>query len=416
VRLLYVVRLFSGLEEGLLDGAWRPSGVPTIYRMIEALDGSDHHVRFVFTCKDHGSRWRHRGNRTFPVDGLRNPVTVLAGGNTLPRFLGRARGYLREVRQAWPIWSLRREFRPDVIYFDRVNVFQAALAARYSEIPVVWRVMGIPPPMHAVLNDADPVSRITRWAYRSPFAKVICSRDGSGGEAWMKRALAPSTPCKMMINGADDQPETKLDPDIAGQLPAGRTLVLFVARLVENKGCMTFMEGFLDALAQEPEGLHAVIAGGGPFAEPMRAAAAERGALDQITFFGQVAHDQIAALHRRCDIYVSLNPMGNLTNANLEAMRCGDCMIIPAAQPDSGVDTDTAELVPESAVMRVASPEDRAGLTDALVRLHGAPGERDRRAARTQELANQLIPSWAERISGEVAMLEQISTMPRQSF
>ena len=416
MRLLYVVRLFSGLEEGLLDGVWRPRGVPTIYRMIEALDRSDHDVRFVFTCKDHGSNWKHRGNRTFPVDGLRNPVTVLAGGNTLPRFLGRARGYLREARQAWPIWAMRREFSPDVIYFDRVNVFQAALASRYSDTPVVWRVMGIPPPMHAVLDSTDPVSRITRWAYRSPFAKVVCSRDGSGGEAWMERALAPSTPREMMINGADAQPETTLDPDIAAQLPAARTLVLFVARLVENKGCMTFMEGFLEALAQEPEGLHAVIAGDGPFAEPMRAAAAERGVADHVTFLGQVRHDQIAALHRRCHIYVSLNPMGNLTNANLEAMRCGACMIIPAAQPDSGVDMDTAALIPESAVMRVASSEDRVGLTDALVHLRRNPDERHMRATRTRELAEQLLPNWQERISGEVAMLGQISTMPRQSL
>ncbi len=416
MRLLYVVRLFSGLEEGLLDGVWRPRGVPTIYRMIEALDRSDHDVRFVFTCKDHGSKWRHRGNLTFPVDGLRNPVTVLAGGNTLPRFLGRARGYLREARQAWPIWSMRREFRPDVIYFDRVNVFQAALASRYSDTPVVWRVMGVPPPMHAVLDSTDPVSRITRWAYRSPFAKVICSRDGSGGEAWMKRALAPSTPREMMINGADAQPETTLEPDIAAKLPAALTLVLFVARLVENKGCMTFMDGFLDALAQEPEGLHAVIAGDGPFAEPMRAAAARRGVADHVTFLGQVRHDQIAALQRRCHIYVSLNPMGNLTNANLEAMRCGACMIIPAAQPDSGTDMDTAALVPESAVMRVASSEDRTGLTDALVHLRRTPDERHVRATRTRELAEQLLPNWQERISGEVAMLEQISTMPRQSL
>ena len=41
MRLLYVVRLFSGLEDGLCEGVWRPRGVPTIYRMIEALDRSE---------------------------------------------------------------------------------------------------------------------------------------------------------------------------------------------------------------------------------------------------------------------------------------------------------------------------------------------------------------------------------------
>ncbi len=415
MRLLYTVRLFSGLEDGLREGLWRPRGVPTIYRMIEALDRGDHEVRFVFTCKDGGSAWHHRGHRTFAVKGLRNPVTVLAGGTTLPRALGRARGYLREARQVRPIWRLHRDFRPDVMYFDRVNVYQAALAAQLTDTPVVWRVMGVPPPMHATLDARDPVSRITRWAYRAPFAKVICSRDGSGGEAWMGRALAASTPRTMMINGADDAPEIHLDPKTAAALPGDRTLVLFVARLVENKGCMTFMEGFLGALAQEPGGLHAVIAGDGPFNKLMRAAAVERDALDRISFLGQLPHDQIAALQRRCDIYVSLNPMGNLTNANLEALRCGACLIIPAAQPDRGIDLDTEELVPESAALRIDSPEDGAGLSAAIVHLHHAPEERAERGARAKEIADKLIPTWDERVAREIALLEDIASSNRRA-
>lgn len=409
MRLLYVVRLFSGLEDGLCEGVWRPRGVPTIYRMIEALDRSDHDVRFVFTCKDHGSHWRHRDHRTFAVAGLRHPVTVLAGGAALPHALGRARGYLREALQAWPIWQLHRDFRPDVMYFDRVNIYQAALAARFTTTPVVWRVMGVPPPMHHALEARDPVSRISRWAYRAPYANVICSRDGSGGEAWMDRALKASTPRTMMINGADAEPETHLDPKTAAALPSARTIVLFVARLVENKGCMTFINGFLGALARAPDGLHAVVAGDGPYRDPMRAAAASQGALDRVSFLGQLAHDQIAALHRRCDIYVSLNPLGNLANSNLEALRCGACMIIPSSQPERGIDIDTEELVPESAAVRVDSPEDDVGLSTAIIRLHHAPEERAERAARAKEIANTLIPIWDERIEREIALLEDIA-------
>lgn len=409
MRLLYVVRLFSGLEDGLYEGVWRPRGVPTIYRMIEALDRSDHDVRFVFTCKDHGSHWRHRDHRTFAVAGLRHPVTVLAGGAALPRALGRARGYLREARQACPIWHLHRDFCPDVMYFDRVNIYQAALAARFTSTPVVWRVMGVPTPMHLALEARDPVSRITRWAYRAPFAEVICSRDGSGGEAWMGRALKASTPRTMMINGADAEPETRLDPRTAAALPSARTKVLFVARLVENKGCMTFINGFLGALAREPDGLHAVVAGDGPYTEPMRKAAANQGALDRVSFLGQLPHHQISALHRHCDIYVSLNPLGNLANSNLEALRCGACMIIPASQPDRGIDRDTDELVPETAAIRVDSPDDDAGLNAAIIRLHHAPEERAERAARAKEIANSLIPTWDERIEREIALLEEVA-------
>lgn len=409
MRLLYVVRLFSGLEDGLRRGVWQPRGVPTIYRMIEALDHGDHDVRFVFTCKDVGSEWEHAGHRTFPVEGLRNPVTVLAGGNQLPRFLGRARGYLREVRQAWPIWRLHRAFKPDVMYFDRVNIFHAALAARFTRTPVVWRVMGVPPAMHALLTSRHPVARATRLAYRAPFAQVVCSRDGSGGEAWMEKALSVDTARIMMINGADEVPTAELALEVAAQLPADRTRILFVARLVEDKGCMAFIQGFLKALERAPGKLHAVIAGDGPYASPMREAVQAKGAGDHVSFLGQVAHDQVAALHRACEIYVSLNPMGNLTNANLEALRCGACMIIPASAPGSDIDSDTDALVPENAALRVRSPEDTEGLAAAILRLHGDPAERGRRSERAREIARTEIPSWQERISRELAMLEQLA-------
>jgi phosphatidylinositol alpha-1,6-mannosyltransferase len=200
-----------------------------------------------------------------------------------------------------------------------------------------------------------------------------------------------------------------LDRAIEAALPADRTKVLFVARLVENKGCMAFMAGFLGALAEEPEGLHAVIVGDGPYREPMRAAAAVRDALDRVSFFGQVPHDQIAALHRRCDIYVSLNSAGNLSNANLEAIKAGACMIIPASQPECGIDTDTDELVPADAAWRIARADDTAGLAQAIFHLHARPADRATRSFRVKALAEALIPTWDERAAQEIALLEGLA-------
>ena len=381
MKILYVVRLFSGIEDGLQRGIWEPKGVPTICRMVEALDRGNHEVQFVFTCKDVASKWSFRSHRRFAVEGLRHAVTVLVGGNSLPRWLGRSRGYLRELRQLWPIWRAHREFQPDVMYFDRVNIYQAALAARFTNTPVVWRVMGVPPAMCRALEANDPVSRFTRWAYRAPFAKVICSLDGSGGKAWMNRALSPDTPRVEMLNGVDANTGAPLDPVIEAALPAHPVKVLFISRLVDDKGCMVFMEGFLRALSMEPQGLHAVVAGDGPYLNTMRAAAAARDADHHVSFLGRIAHDQVSALHQRCDIYVSLNPMGNLSNSNLEAIKSGACMIIPASQPERGVDKETDELIAEDAVMRIASADDVEGLTRSLLVLYGDPAERQRRIA-----------------------------------
>ena len=36
-KILYVCRLFNGLEQSVIEGKWSPTGVPTIFRMIEKL-------------------------------------------------------------------------------------------------------------------------------------------------------------------------------------------------------------------------------------------------------------------------------------------------------------------------------------------------------------------------------------------
>jgi hypothetical protein len=51
-------------------------------------------------------------------------------------------------------------------------------------------------------------------------------------------------------------------------------------------------------------------------------------------------------LHARTRIYVSLNKLGNLSNANLESFMAGLCVVIPEADPTEGVDVATDALFP----------------------------------------------------------------------
>src|SRR3989338_6442970 len=108
MRVLYACRLFTGFEHSLFTGKWAPTGVPTIYKMIEALDREAEDVRFVMTCKDAAkdafSSWSESRDRTLEVDRLKHPVLVLAGANRFPAALGGARRYLRELRHIWRIW------------------------------------------------------------------------------------------------------------------------------------------------------------------------------------------------------------------------------------------------------------------------------------------------------------------------
>jgi glycosyltransferase involved in cell wall biosynthesis len=408
MRILYVSRLFSGLAEGIRDRRWDPRGVPTVYRLLEALDQSEHDLRIVFTVKDDAVGWEGTETQTFPIGGFGREITVIPQRARWRAGFGRARGYLREIDQYRDIRKLSDDFAPDIAYFDRVNIYPAALLARWTTVPVVWRVMGVPPAMHDMLDLGGPIARLTRWAYRAPFAMVPCSRDGSGGEQWMDRALAPSTPRRMMLNGVDIKETTPLAAESEALFDGPETKILFVARLVEDKGCIEFVDAVSAALRAAPGRFRAIIAGSGPFAEQMRERAQSAGHADHFHFLGQLPHDEVLSLQRECDIYVSLNQMCNLTNANLEAMRTGVCMIIPASPGIRGIDVDTDKLMPPDTIWRIPDASDTQSLSDALIQLDSEPDERNRRARATFEQAAKFIPTWAERIGEEIEMLEQL--------
>ncbi|MEK9967989.1 MAG: glycosyltransferase, partial [Ferrovibrio sp.] len=242
--------------------------------------------------------------------------------------------------------------------------------------------------------------RIMRWLFRAPFALVICTRDGSGGDTWLPRLLHPLTPFRILLNGVDPPVPGHAMPDL--DRLKDRTLVTFVGRLDPVKNLRMFVEGFLQAARQEPA-LHAVIAGDG-IEQPWLEQRLAEGGSQAITYMGALPHQNVPSLLARSDIYVSLNTMGNLSNANLEAIRSGCCMILPAADPLTGKDTDTSVLLPPDTAVRIAMTE--TALAEALLELHRDPTQRRLRATRTAEVGATFAP-WPQRITEELLLVEK---------
>src|SRR5690606_36814161 len=134
--------------------------------------------------------------------------------------------------------------------------------------------------------------------------------------------------------------------DRLAALPKDRTIVTFLGKLEQEKGALEFADGFLRAWRQDPDRLHALVVGSGALAGPLRDRFAAAGAAGALTLVERLPHPQVMAALARADIYVSLNRLGNLSNANLEAMMSGKAMIFPRAQPATGIDVVTDKLVP----------------------------------------------------------------------
>ena len=408
MKVLYVSRLFSGLERSVSDASWKPTGVPTIYRIIEALS-READLNLILCAKDGHTSLSDLKDRRMRLEGLDCPVEILAATpkfSFLPRALSVAyrelRHALRTIFRAW------RE-QPDLIYIDHGNVWTAGILARISPIPIVFRVMGVYPAMRDAIEGKRQVHCYLRWCYRAPFATVVCTQDGSGVEPWLKKAVAPSVPVHILVNGVDDV-STSASLDAAEfQVPNDATIVMFLGKLEHGKGALSFAEGFVAAQHHDLS-LHAVMIGTGSQVPMIKAAFANANCSERLTLIERLPHAAVLGLLKRSDIYVSLNRFGNLSNANLEAMRVGTAMIFPEAQTDTGVDLETDRIIPADAVRRIKDSDDKVGLVQAILQLSGSRELRATMSNQVRTISAEHIGDWDTRVKREMEILREIVT------
>ena len=398
MRILMILTLFSGLKESVAQRRWMPGGTPTVCRLIESLDAANE-LALCFTL-----RRVSLGFREVELP----PLQIKAWLDSPPAWLGlfgKASWYLGEALKIGRVWRHVRAIRPDILYVDRANSWVAGTLARWSGIPVVYRVMGISDDLRACVVGRHPRNAIQRWMLRAPFGAVICTQEGSDGEAVLNALLLPSVPQHHFVNGVDwDRTAAAMDRPAATDV-----VVLFAGRLEAMKGADEFLEAFLTARSRAPGQLRAVVMGEGARMESMRARVRSADAEGDVTFLGAVPHSTVASIYQRADVYVSLNRMGNLSNTTLEALAHGCCCVLP--EPDDSIPRDavTRQYLPNGTVVRIPSIDDTEALASALVHLaqHGA--ERQTIAARGQTAARAFIPTWSERIAAEVGLLRDIA-------
>jgi glycosyltransferase involved in cell wall biosynthesis len=140
---------------------------------------------------------------------------------------------------------------------------------------------------------------------------------------------------------------------------------------------------------------------------------ASSGLSDRVTFTGAVDHPTVMAVLKHADIYVSLNTVGNLSNANLEALTTGVCMILPQSDAVTGVDLDTDEVLPADVAYRFGKVEQTDKLADAIVHFHRHPEERRARADAAGTWAEKHLTPWDRRIAAEIELLENLAAARR---
>ena len=144
----------------------------------------------------------------------------------------------------------------------------------------------------------------------------------------------------------------------------------------------------------------------------MRALVDAEGGSGAVHFTGALPHDEIPAALALADVYVSLNQFGNLSNTNLEAIAQGKCMLLLESDPETHVDMETAELLPEESFPRVSRQNTAERLAEILNNLLADGSRIERLEAEVAGIGQRILSSWPERTAFEIDLILGTSKAP----
>lgn len=406
MRVLFLARLFAGLKSGLAKGQWEPGGVPAIYRLIEGLAADrDVELLTVFSVKEPDARFPKAVRRDIPVIG---DTLILPYAMPFGEGARRANAAWNEVTHTSRMMALAARFKPDVVYANYTNVLPAALLAR-AGYRVVLRLMGVQSHHRDIAAGKAP---FFRWQMQSPFAHVVCTEDGSDPAALIPKLVRSDTPWTVRLNGCDAKalPDDEVRAFRAEAGLGARPVVLFLGRLEPYKGAIEFIEAAIAMLKVRPDAAaDVVVVGDGPLRGEMEARVNAAGVAQHVRLAGAQPHARVNQYLNAADIYVSTNMYGNLSNANLEALAAGSCLVLPTSEPSLPLDTVTDRLIPAVAAERYARNGLPQSLADALIRLVQSPEEIAARRLQTRTLARQMIKPWSDVVASDIALLKSVT-------
>lgn len=321
----------SGFRESFEKEIWKPHGSPTIYKLLEHLQNQDFKKYYYFIDDQNLSK------KKVNFQNINLNADIISSKTF---FFKKMSFYLNTLTHFLYI-SIKIFFhKPDIIYVDRGNVVLAALFCRILKRKVVLRVLGIPTPLQNLKEDKGIYSMVLRWAYKSKFAWVLFTEEGSNPKNWANKNLSKNIKKSFWINGVDG-------PININVKKKKRIDILFISRLTSDKGCFNLLKSMKKLSKTKLKKnwvLH--IIGNGDKSEEMKNYVCDNMLENKVIFYGSIEHNKIHKFYNFGDIYISLNNQGNISNSNLEALNYNlKCIFL--GKTSKNIDKLTEILFPE---------------------------------------------------------------------
>lgn len=325
------------------------------------------------------------GRRRFEADGIDVRVVPALDLRRVTRAqVSLAPAVIREARLLLDAWH------PTVLHANSIH-FQTSVAAallhRRTGVPMVTTMhLAQPKDLPLALRAATAAyeQSVGRFILRSS-AEVIAVSEGVGRHA--RRLGVPATRVHVVPNGVDRE---RFRPDETLERKGGRPLVLFIGRLISNKGPQVLM----DAIGRVPDlDFDVVFLGDGPMRRELQREAAERG-IEELVRFEGVSED-VAGWLRRADVLVRPSFTEGLPLTVLEAMASRVCVVASNVEGNR-------DLVRNGQSGLLFPVGDAGALAAALARVLSHPEERSRLAEEGSRSSRAYSWDAAAEATGEI--------------
>ena len=412
MKILYICRVFSGLANSIKEKKWQPSGVPTIYKLIEKIDSLSISSKFIFTdwlSNECQTSLDLKANKKIKISGLNSEILIISGIFFFNVFLkSKAMKILIELKRQFSILLSVILYNPDIVYVDRANILSGAICSRFFKKKVVLRIMGIYPSMWEMLNSKKYSNIFLRWCLKSKFSLVICTEDGTGGLQWMNRALNEKVKRISLLNGVDTYSSVKKEKVLSKKINKNKINILFKGRFEKIKGCYQFINGigYLDRSYKKK--INIIMIGKGAEEENILKLVKKK-KLESIFFHVKdIPHKNIFLYHNISHIYVALNQAGNLSNSNLECFKSGLCSIIPVERKKNFWDVNIKNYFNNEDLIRIPWSNQEKELSAILKLLINNKSKINIYSKNIRQKSKKVLYSWNTRITKELKLLKEI--------
>jgi len=391
--------MYSGLFECFEKNNWNPTGIPTITKLTDRI-AKEYPLNWVVVCKtEMESEIVSNKFAKFTFNNLN--INIVPYRNFIS--IGRLNKLINDILTFRYLYRFARDKRY-IFYCDRSNIIIAALLKVINKAPVVIRILGLYPDQKllATKTGFKILSPFTYLAYRVPYNFAICTQDGSGIEFYLNRLLNGATKREILLNGVEK------DWISNSRRTNNRITLLFVGKLIEDKGIMELIEA-VQNLKEDNYNFILNIVGMGCLKERIKEIIVKEKLSKYIKLIGSVKQENIHRYYDNADIYISLNKLGNLSNTVLEAMVMRKCVIMLQKDENTYTDVFTEQFIPEHIVVRIDRKNIVTDLTGKLEDLIGNPDKIKAYSKSIARFAKDVLWSWDDRVDYEIKLLNQVA-------